>query len=650
MKNTIFILTFSFSFLSLRAQNLDSLYAVWQDASQPDSLRITAYKDYIWKGYLYSDPDSALILIQALHDYGQVHNYARAKALGYALQGLANGSLNNFTLALKDYEKAIEISKQMDDQKAIAANLNNMGLIYHEQGSYPRALAHFSEALSIYEAIDSKKGMANTLGNIGNIYSEQGNYQSALEYFKKSLVYSEEMGDKRGISINLVNTGNIMLDQGNYAGALECFEKSKKLKEEIGDKQGLANIINNIGRLYSEQGDYQKATELITESLSIAEEIGNKTIIVNCLNNLGKLYQKTGRTSLAISNCKKSLDISEAAGLLQEQRSACQCLYDAYKATGAGNQALVYLEKIRVIEDSLNTREITKKLDQMEFAKVMYQDSIAKAEEARLVQEAHQEEVRKKNQTRNIVLVVGGLVLLLAVGLYGRLLLLRKAKASLQVEKDRSENLLLNILPAEIAEELKQKGRADARDFERVSIMFTDFKGFTEVSAQLSAADLGHEINVCFEAFDAIVEKYGIEKIKTIGDAYMAAGGLPVPTNSSAKNTVLAALEMLDFIRKRKAEMDAIGKPAFEMRVGIHTGSVVAGIVGVKKFQYDIWGDTVNTASRMESSGEAGKVNISRATYELLKDDTDLTFESRGKIGVKGKGEIDMYFVSRSRP
>jgi adenylate cyclase len=206
--------------------------------------------------------------------------------------------------------------------------------------------------------------------------------------------------------------------------------------------------------------------------------------------------------------------------------------------------------------------------------------------------------------------------------------------------------LLLNILPADIAAELKEKGRADARDFDLVSILFTDFKDFTEQSAKLSAADLVNELNHCFEAFDGIMGKYHIEKIKTIGDAYMAAGGLHVPTDDSVKNTVLAAIEMQAFVGKRKAEMDKMGLPAFEMRVGIHTGPVVAGIVGVKKFQYDIWGDTVNTASRMESNGDVSKVNISQATYDLIKGDSNFNFESRGKIQAKGKGEMEMWFVS----
>jgi adenylate cyclase len=156
------------------------------------------------------------------------------------------------------------------------------------------------------------------------------------------------------------------------------------------------------------------------------------------------------------------------------------------------------------------------------------------------------------------------------------------------------------------------------------------------------------EINVCFKAFDLIMEKYQVEKIKTIGDAYMAAGGLPVPNDKSVKNTVLSAIEIQGFIAKRKAKNDALNKPAFEMRVGIHTGPIVAGIVGVKKFAYDIWGDAVNTASRMESSGAVGQVNVSQSTYESLKDDNQFKFESRGKIEAKGKGEMEMYFVSKT--
>ncbi|MBP9081124.1 MAG: hypothetical protein KBF80_12820 [Flavobacteriales bacterium] len=253
----------------------------------------------------------------------------------------------------------------------------------------------------------------------------------------------------------------------------------------------------------------------------------------------------------------------------------------------------------------------------------------------------------------------------------------------LRAEKKRSDELLLNILPAEVAEELKAKGAAEARLIEQVTILFTDFKGFTAISERMGPRDLVRDLHECFSAFDRICEKHGLEKIKTIGDAYMAAGGLPTPNTTHATDVVKAALEIRDFIAQGKAHKQAKGLPWFEVRIGVHTGPVVAGIVGVKKFQYHIWGDTVNTASRMESSGEVGMVNISGATYALVKDalvssrlsvassqllvpttaagqlTTDnlqlttrpaftFTFTPRGKVQAKGKGEMEMYFVSRA--
>lgn len=216
-------------------------------------------------------------------------------------------------------------------------------------------------------------------------------------------------------------------------------------------------------------------------------------------------------------------------------------------------------------------------------------------------------------------------------------------KQEVERQKDRSEQLLLNILPAEVAEELKQKGSAEAKQFDSVTVMFTDFKDFTQLSEQLSPADLVAEIDHCFKAFDQIISKYHIEKIKTIGDSYMAAAGLPVITENHAEEVVRAALEMQAFMEAHSLERLQSGKIAYEMRIGIHTGPVVAGIVGIKKFAYDIWGDTVNVAARMESSGEAGKVNISGTTYALIKDKFQCHY--RGKVEAKHKGEVDMYFV-----
>ncbi len=223
---------------------------------------------------------------------------------------------------------------------------------------------------------------------------------------------------------------------------------------------------------------------------------------------------------------------------------------------------------------------------------------------------------------------------------------IEKEKEEVEFQRNKSDELLLNILHEVVAEELKLKGITEAKLIEQVTVIFTDFKGFTAMAEILTPRALLKDLNMCFSEFDTIMEEHNIEKIKTIGDAYMAAGGIPTPNQTHATDVMKAAFKMRDYVEKGKARKIEAGLPYFEIRIGIHTGPVVAGVVGLKKFQYDIWGDTVNTASRMESSGEVGKVNISHATYELLKNDRQFAFESRGKIAAKGKGEIEMYFVS----
>lgn len=211
-----------------------------------------------------------------------------------------------------------------------------------------------------------------------------------------------------------------------------------------------------------------------------------------------------------------------------------------------------------------------------------------------------------------------------------------------KVAKEQANTLLLNILPSEVADELKEKGYADARLFDNVTVFFSDFKSFTTISEKLSPQQLVDELHDCFSAFDNIMHKHNIEKIKTVGDAYLAVSGLPLANPNHAEDAVKAALEIQQFMADRKKQKGN-HEGLYDIRVGINSGSVVAGIVGVKKFAYDIWGDTVNTAARMEQNGEAGKINISESTYELVKD--KFTCEYRGEIEAKNKGKLKMYFV-----
>ena len=215
----------------------------------------------------------------------------------------------------------------------------------------------------------------------------------------------------------------------------------------------------------------------------------------------------------------------------------------------------------------------------------------------------------------------------------------------LRIEKQKSDDLLLNILPLEIAEEIKLYGKSKAKTYSMVTVMFTDFVDFTRVSEKFSAELLVAEIDHCFSAFDEIIHKYKIEKIKTVGDAYICVGGMPVLTYTHATDIVRAAIEINEFMLLRKLEKEARREIPFQLRIGIHTGPLVAGIVGIKKFAFDIWGDTVNIAARMESSGEAGMINISETTKELVKD--NFLCIARGKMEAKNKGELEMYFVEK---
>jgi len=332
-------------------------------------------------------------------------------------------------------------------------------------------------------------------------------------------------------------------------------------------------------------------------------------------------------------------------GLLIDYRR----LYELDSARGNTDGAFTNYKLYIAMRDSISNSESFTKAKQQKL-----RSEFAKKEAAA---QAEQDKKDAQQATMRNVLIAGLIVFfLLALILYNRFRIKKNAnialeeknqiisreKANVEREKERSDNLLLNILPAEVAEELKAKGTADAKHFDNVTVLFTDFKSFTTVSEQLSPQELVNELHACFKAFDEICGKYSIEKIKTIGDAYLAVCGLPLADEKHAENVVHAALEIREFMTHRSKEL---GAKTFEIRIGINSGSVVAGIVGVKKFAYDIWGDTVNTAARMEQNSEAGKINISETTYALVKN--QFTCEFRGEIDAKNKGKLTMYFVEK---
>jgi len=558
----------------------------------------------------------------------------------------ANGHYHEALLLL---DSVIEDANIEADLNVVASTFIDKALIYQIRSEHDDALAMLFKAQSVYIALQDDVGLAQVFNNIGSIHYEQKELTKAAQFYEKSLAIYERLSMKKEIARGHNNFGSLFEEMNSPMLALDHHKKALAIWKEMKNTGWEGVCYMHFGVCYELLGKLDSAVFYLERSVELLEETESRFQLSLIYGLLGNVHRQAGRGYEALRWCEMGLHIAEDLGVLRFQLTACECLYNVHEDLGQFPQALKYHKLYIQIRDSVFNKLKIKEAMRVEmdhsFAQKSLADSLQQEEEKLKVEMVHQTEVANKEKSRNIFMGGGILFLLLAVGFFSRWRYVKKSRDTISKEKDRSEDLLLNILPAEIAEELKEKGEAAAREFEMVSILFTDFKGFTQASEKLSAADLVAEINVCFKAFDGIVGKYNIEKIKTIGDAYMCAGGLPIPDENAVINTVKAGLEMQNFIRARKTERDAAGLPAFEMRAGIHTGPVVAGIVGVKKFQYDIWGDTVNTASRMESSGEVGQVNISEATYELVKDDQKFKFTSRGSIEAKGKGHLEMYFV-----
>lgn len=443
-----------------------------------------------------------------------------------------------------------------------------------------------------------------TLNNLGIAQASRGAFVLATKTFHKALSEAEADGNLNYIETALINLGSIKGVVKDLDSAYFFFTIAAKNAKKNTNVDSYMSLLINMANIDMERGKHKSALTILDSVYILADTLKSIENLANVQRSRANLYAGMNDYKSAYSYLNEFLELN--AQYLDEER-------------------------VKAVTEMMEKYESEKKARQIQQLELEKLDATLKTE--------------RITNTRNRYLYIGIAILLGALGISSRLRYVQKSRVAIQKEKDISEGLLLNILPASVAEELKQKGYAEAMHHDVTTILFSDFKGFTTISETLTAAELVEEINTCFKAFDHIMSKYGIEKIKTIGDAYMAAAGIPANNTATVMDSVMAALEMQYFIINRKLERDEKQLPSFQMRIGLHTGPVVAGIVGVKKFQYDIWGDTVNIASRMESSGEVGKVNISEATYQYIKDAPGLVFTPRGKIAAKGKGEMTMYFV-----
>jgi adenylate cyclase len=622
---------------SSEAIDLDSLWSVWNDSDADVRSRAEALGTVAWEGNLFSRPDSALVLAEMLFRFCDSNGFFELAGNALNTEAVAYYVKGDFKQAVTAYERTIAYAEAKSEEGVYIAALGNLGIVLQELGDHSRAMECYMKSLSYHEQEEQRSELSGTLNNIASLYLDLGDLDNGMLYMRKALDAAHADGDLEDIALTTGNIGEIHLLMGQADTALVWLSKALEMSEPLGDGFRRAQFLMAVGDVLLVLNRPHEAIGKVRESILIAEQVGDTQGISRGQTSLARCHLLLGQHREATEVGERALSLARETGSVSDLVDVAKVLYEGYSALGSYRKALAMHEFHILMRDSLtradSQREVIRLEMQYDFER---KEALARAEEEKRDALA-KEEIRRKNLQRNAS--VGGLVLM--VLLAGVFLVQRNRIGK---EKERSEELLLNILPEETAKELKEKGEAEARLINEVTVLFTDFKGFTAMSEQLSPKDLVKDLHLCFSLFDQICENNNIEKIKTIGDAYMAAGGLPTPNTTHAHDVVKAALEMAQVVEEGKAKKIAAGLPYFEVRIGIHTGPVVAGIVGIKKFQYDIWGDTVNTASRMESSGEVGKVNISEATYALVKDDFNCTF--RGEIEAKGKGKLGMWFVA----
>ncbi|MBK9759482.1 MAG: hypothetical protein IPO90_05815 [Flavobacteriales bacterium] len=513
--------------------------------------------------------------------------------------------------------------------------------VLYAKGELWRSMQLAYRAEQYYLSLGDSVALIDMHNAMGNNLKRQGAWEQAIGYYRPNVRAAARFGKLDMQAFAYMNLGECYLVLNMLDSALRNEELAEALMARIGlNYQGTPFTL--LGRIHARFGHRERALAYFRQGVvTTLAQRGEARELPQAYNGLANELKTQGRFDSAIFFAKKGYQLAARIPVILEEERGAALLADCYAQQGRLDSAYRYQKLLSDVKDSIEVNAGLIDARSLSAQVEAASDSLKSAAQLREVELKREVEVQRERTRRNIFLFAGLGVLAFSVVVF-------RQRNRIKKEHQRSEELLLNILPEEVAEELKAKGHADAKHFDNATILFTDFKGFTEASEKLSPQELVEELNTCFKAFDGIITARGIEKIKTIGDAYMCAGGLPVPASSTPAGVVQAALEMQAFMVARKKERDALGKPAFEMRVGIHTGPVVAGIVGVKKFAYDIWGDTVNTASRMESSGEVGQVNISEATYALVKNETGLTFTSRGKVQAKGKGEMEMYFVDKT--
>lgn len=621
------------------ATSIYSQPQIVNDETKADTATVNALLQQS-KDLTKTDPDKAISIAVQAKELAEKIEFRQGQAYALKSIGQIYKKQAKYLEALDYYRQSIKMFEEIKDNVGVSNLYNNIGNVYYDQSDDVKALENYLQSLKFAELSGDNLRMLSALNNIGGVYTnKEATYDKALEYYLKALPICEKIGKKEELGAIYANIGFIYAEKKDTDKAMIYFNKAL---QTYGNSEGSLNVYNYIGKLYTSENKFDLALKNHSEALALSENFQDKISIVKSLIGLGNVYEKKGDYKNAIAYYKKAEAPAQEIGASIELKQLYEKMSASYAKTADYGNAFKYQSLYSNIKDTIYNTESDKKLSSLQFDF----DLQKKQNEITLLtkdKDLQAISIKRQKLAKNAFMVGLLLAFVIALLIYRSYRNKVKTHKILDRQKGEIEGLLLNILPKEVARELQVTGKATPRQYDRVSVMFTDFKGFTTLADKMDPDDLVKELDNCFIAFDAIIEKYQLEKIKTIGDAYMCAGGIPTPDEQHVLKIVKAGLDIQQYISNYNEKRTENGLEPWKIRIGIHVGPVVAGVVGKKKYAYDIWGSTVNIASRMESNGEPGKVNISAATYEIIKDYYECTY--RGKISAKNIGDIDMYFI-----
>ena len=529
----------------------------------------------------------AMLLAQQVKDSTLLAKVLNAKATFHKLNA-------EYVEAIENYKQSLQIHEKLGNQLGIASAYTNIGIIYRILADYSLALEFMDKGLRLYQELNNELGVNANRGNIGNVYTVMQQYDKALEYLLSALEWNEQLHNLRGVANNSLTIGGVYLYKKEYEKSEFYFKNAAALFADLGDQNGHSIALGNQAILLDLQGQYEQALSLQYSVLKRFEEADDIFGMATQYGNIANVYankQFQGYDAFKSEEFfLKAISIFQELNLKNELSNHHLHVSNLYEGLEKWELSLIHFKKHYELQKIVLSEEAIKNAELLEQTR-----TIEKHEKERLLEMARYRE---------------------------------------------QEQMLFNMLPSTIANRILDGESTIVDVTDDVSIFFSDIVDFTALTMELQPEVLIRDLNILFTEFDRVAKKFKVEKIKTIGDAYMAVCGVPDVERNHAQQLALFAIEIMNLSKIYK-----IGDKPIQLRIGLHSGKAIAGVIGENKLSYDLWGDSVNTASRMESTGVKGKIHVTEDFAIKLSSNPSFTFTKRGATEIKGKGIMQTYFL-----